>query len=675
MSTGTWYHYTATYDDSTGDAKLYVNGNLEDSATFLTGNLDYTSTYDAGAILGAIKRDIGDRYGDGNIDDVVIFDRVLSSSEIEDLYNYGFTTPSSTSNFTVSVTDMWDGTGVNNITVTINGTTYTNTTGNTVTTDILTNSTSLYDITVEAGDYFTENYTDYNVSSNLNAELAQNNITFETKEIITNNTLSSVNYTIDGETLSEFPLSNGTYNVTATKEGYYSITKEFNITILEEKTITLEGMYDNIINLSITDTEGNSVNTSWSNTILGSGSVINGSDTIQSLQGNNFSITLGGDDFFEETVNAVTDTNYTLIEKNLFSKNQIYINFKKLSDQTLITEQINYTITSDDISYEGTTTSGSMDNIVIDGNYKIIAESSTYKTTSYIFNIPSSPSGQNITLYLIEDSGLSDIEFIVIDNFDNEVKEAIVNIQQQINGTSYSLGQQYTDFTGSTVFQLDTEKEYNVIATKEGYDVFTGTFTPTSNSYTLRINDAGAEPQNSIFENIHFQTAYDYDNNTVNFTYFLNSADGSLQEYSVSTTYDGTVYSETVIDTPSGSIITLSIPYNVSVQNVFEVDYSFTTAGETYSWNETYTIIRMDSYDTDFSDFSAKTKVVIAVFVMVLLVAIGIVIGGIIGGHLGGIIGLGLLTLFQILNVATGVIGLVLIITIVVIMKRDGDMI
>src|SRR6056297_2240917 len=134
MSTGTWYHYTATYDDSTGDAKLYVNGNLEDSATFLTGNLDYTSTYDAGAILGAIKRDIGDRYGDGNIDDVVIFDRVLSSSEIEDLYNYGFTTPSSTSNFTVSVTDEWDSTDVNNITVTINGTNYTNNTGNTVTT-------------------------------------------------------------------------------------------------------------------------------------------------------------------------------------------------------------------------------------------------------------------------------------------------------------------------------------------------------------------------------------------------------------------------------------------------------------------------------------------------------------------------------------------------------------
>jgi len=661
-----WYHVVLTGDGSV--AEHYIDGVLVDSYSY-NSRTDGENLY-----IGSQSRD-GSDVGNfnGNIDDVAIWDRALSASEVSEIYNNGFT-PAVT-NFTVLVTDKWDSTDVNNITITINDTEYTNTTGNTVTTDILSNSTSLYDITVEANDYFTENYNDYNVSSNLNAELAQNKITFQTKEIITNNTLSGVNYTIDGQTLTEFPLSNGTYNVTASKDTYYSITQEFNVSILEEKIITIEGMYNNIINLSITDTEGADINTTWSNVVFGSGDVINGSAVIESLQGNNFTLFLGGGDYFIENVSAVTDSNYTLIEKSLFSKNQLYINFKQLSDQTTITDQVNYTIKSDDIEYSGSTTSGSVNLEAIDGNYLITAESSSYEDSTYILDIPSSPSEQNISIYMRSNEGLTPIQFLVIDNFDDEVENSIVNVQRLINGTSYSIGQKYTDFTGSTIFNLDQELEYIIIASKSGYDTFTGTVTPSSTSYTLRINEQGAEPQESIFENVYFDTGYSYDNTTINFTLFVTSSDSGLQQYSVETVYDGSNYREQVLDSPSGGLVTLSFPFNSSIQSEFDVDYSFTYNDQIYSWTENYVVVDIDKYETDFSDMTNKTKVVVATIVLLIMIAIGMAVGGVIGSYVGGIIGLGVLTFTSILSVGGGIVGLTIVIILISIMNRDGDII
>ena len=463
--------------------------------------------------------------------------------------------------------------------------------------------------------------------------------------------------------------------MTASKDTYYSITSEFTVTTLEERTITLEGMYNNIINLSITDTEGADINTTWSNVVFGSGDVINGSAVIESLQGNNFTLFLGGGDYFIENVSAVTDSNYTLIEKSLFSKNQLYINFKQLSDQNTITDQVNYTIKSDDIEYSGSTTSGSVNLEAIDGNYLITAESSSYEDSTYILDIPSSPSEQNISIYMRSNEGLTPIQFLVIDNFDDEVENSIVNVQRLINGTSYSIGQKYTDFTGSTIFNLDQELEYIIIASKSGYDTFTGTVTPSSTSYTLRINEQGAEPQESIFENVYFDTGYSYDNTTINFTLFVTSSDSGLQQYSVETVYDGSNYREQVLDSPSGGLVTLSFPFNSSIQSEFDVDYSFTYNNQIYSWTENYVVVDIDKYETDFSDMTNKTKVVVATIVLLIMIAIGMAVGGVIGSYVGGIIGLGVLTFTSILSVGGGIVGLTIVIILISIMNRDGDII
>ena len=79
MVTNTWYHIAVTFQEG-GAKKLYVNGEEEHSIT-TTGTLVQTTA----PML------IGDTSFPGvfTIDDILIYDRVISPSEIQTIYNYG----------------------------------------------------------------------------------------------------------------------------------------------------------------------------------------------------------------------------------------------------------------------------------------------------------------------------------------------------------------------------------------------------------------------------------------------------------------------------------------------------------------------------------------------------------------------------------------------------------
>jgi hypothetical protein len=74
---GSWHHIACTYDGTT--KKMYIDGNLDASQT-ATGTLG-TSTYNV--IIGGTERtDSLERSWNGKIDDVRIYSRALSHSEI-----------------------------------------------------------------------------------------------------------------------------------------------------------------------------------------------------------------------------------------------------------------------------------------------------------------------------------------------------------------------------------------------------------------------------------------------------------------------------------------------------------------------------------------------------------------------------------------------------------------
>lgn len=82
ISSGTWYFYAATYA-SNGDMELYLN----DANSQGTNNYSYTDSGTANQF--GYDSNSNGRYYDGLIDDPRIYDKVLSSTEVSDLYNTG----------------------------------------------------------------------------------------------------------------------------------------------------------------------------------------------------------------------------------------------------------------------------------------------------------------------------------------------------------------------------------------------------------------------------------------------------------------------------------------------------------------------------------------------------------------------------------------------------------
>ena len=87
--TGQIYHVVGTYDGS--NIRLYVNGVLKQTQA-LAGTIWTVATSNAFAIgrLGALSSD----YFDGRVDEVAVYNRALTLSEIQNHYTAGTTTPS-----------------------------------------------------------------------------------------------------------------------------------------------------------------------------------------------------------------------------------------------------------------------------------------------------------------------------------------------------------------------------------------------------------------------------------------------------------------------------------------------------------------------------------------------------------------------------------------------------
>jgi hypothetical protein len=86
LTLGQWYHLGYTYDGTSGQQALYVNG-----AAVASGNAGKSMSYDAHPLLlGAdIENGVPSYFLDGQIDEATIYNRALGANEIASIYNAG----------------------------------------------------------------------------------------------------------------------------------------------------------------------------------------------------------------------------------------------------------------------------------------------------------------------------------------------------------------------------------------------------------------------------------------------------------------------------------------------------------------------------------------------------------------------------------------------------------
>jgi hypothetical protein len=208
----TWYHVVLTWGSN--GKKIYINGNNEATSAGDTTIMSAGTASDF--YIGSTWT--GANYLEGIIDEIMVANTEITPSQVTTLYNGGsgfnpynpYTPTPSLGNYTITVVDEWDSSSINNVSITIDETTYINTTGNTIYTNITVNESLTYTINVTGENYQDRTFVNKNLSSDSSLELFPN--AFENFNLLTpqNNESRENNYNI---TWSEAN-SNGNYDVT-----------------------------------------------------------------------------------------------------------------------------------------------------------------------------------------------------------------------------------------------------------------------------------------------------------------------------------------------------------------------------------------------------------------------------------------------------------------------------
>ncbi|GAB3023603.1 CARDB domain-containing protein [Natronobiforma cellulositropha] len=258
LTEDTWYLITGTYDGST--ARIYVDGVEEGSVS--VSNLDHSGVSDLG-IGKNLERD--HRHFNASFDDVRIYDRPLSGTEVESLYQ---TTRNGTYTSAWRTTD--DGSpldvsrlGLENVSAVVDDSTHTVTA--TVESDVTGDGQvdEVSDpVTLEsASDYDLEGLTENSTRFRLRLDL-------ETTDPTTTPVVSRIDLTGDASQAAFFEVSeleappsvvqNETLSVNATVENVgdetatQTISYQFNETTVDTTTLTLDGNESQVVSFSHT---------------------------------------------------------------------------------------------------------------------------------------------------------------------------------------------------------------------------------------------------------------------------------------------------------------------------------------------------------------------------------------------------------------------------------------
>jgi len=612
-----WMHFVITmYENGSGD--IYKNGSLIEAHDFGTGSGITDDTWEFG-------RYVSDRNAlDGILDEIGIWNRTLTLSEVGELYNSGsglargaatatvtinlltpiddITTSDVGENFTASYsitpsffnfTNMtyylWNSTGGvfnNSVRVNITGT---------------SNTTNEYIDDFVLGDFEWNAWTCYENDSDFNCSWASSNYSFFVGASIDQERYNNVTY----ETSSETFITNLTLLPNAS---FYDAQLDYNGT-LHEGTITDLGSDKYLIStsLDIPLYTYSSFNWHWKLTYETSGGFVFQNLTTYTQNVSKINLSTAGcvlGDNLALNFSAYNEENLTRINGFSFDGTFEYWlgtgNIRKnfSVSNASIEDDIFFCISPNNLTYHSTA--------------QIQYEKEKFvKRSYYLVNTTLTNTTKSIGLYLLNSTRSTSFIINVIDSVRFPIEDAYLYIQRYYPGTGafHTIEMARTDESGNTIghFEAETE-EYKVIVFKDGqilYEsnkakVFCGE-TPCTLNYQTEATAPAVWEDIGDIPNLIWSLDYDEDTQVWTYTYvdtsgttnygrlFVYIDDGSKRtiicnnsDTSSAATltcnvsgYDGTIYAEAYISRSPEILTTLEYIIQKAVKAIFGMEGLF----------------------------------------------------------------------------------------------------
>ena len=595
-----WTHFAVMRNAVTGRALMYINGLLVNNVSSGSTNYDIT---DLLTICGN-SAGSGSYCNGTTIDEISFYKRALSDNEVNASYNSGngynpfnaSSTNITNTTFTFHSVGLYSNAGIYNVSITTpygNCTTFFGTNACTISTNASFNGTAYVPFNASktgywntSGSAIVNNTVEVNMASAVYSNIS-------VYSLITGDAVSppfnlSVNdggrnYTIN-ESLINIYLIAGPQNFTLTKTGWLPLTFTRNITALTNTTTNATGFYNSLLNItaknalintSIANFSINASNSSYST----QSNTTNGTLYIPWIQGIGAYLFIDADGYSYANTTLNISNSTPSYQFTLYTNNSINIMLYS-EDTGLSMSGTNVTIiTTGSGNYSSTnyTTTGTfyIDNLPEDVyTLKFLAENYTLRT--YTVTV-AGRSTQQLNAYLT--AATNTVIFTTRDALTGlTVEDVSITQYRIINSTLTPIETKTTDITGRAQFIYTYGYKYTFQVSKTGYDSKIFSLDPVLfSSYDISLDRTIVEQSSYSDVYIDFTPSYFVNNQTTNFSFLFNSANGVLSEYNLSVTYPGGTYNGTGLLANGQTFLTILNITGATLTSTVLINFTYAT--------------------------------------------------------------------------------------------------
>ncbi len=409
--------------------------------------------------------------------------------------------------FQVTASDNYTGSAINNFTVIL----WNSTTGNaeTVTTTNGTakfvgyDSPSNYSVNITSTHAFNLTIFDFDVSNNLGMSLYQSIITFEARELLSNDTINTftasdpVNSKSTTTGAAILFLTAGQYNITGVSGGFFNTTTNITVNPLDQFNATLsfgstnytvlaKEFFSNVSlqNFSVTVIAIDYPFTQTINTtsFAAGFTIVNGT----------YNVTVSASDFVSQT----QQIEITSVEQNdnffLLSQNSILITLIDEDTDEIIDDQtFNIDFRDSQLAFVDTTFTTANGTLFIQNlnpaTYIIEPFNANYDRRTYFVTIVGGEH-VNIDIRMLNNTDGKDVQITIIDfNSRNPIEGATVTVTKRINLSLVTVDQDISDATGITNFVMKATTQYTLLISHPNYITRTVGITPSADEFEIAL--------------------------------------------------------------------------------------------------------------------------------------------------------------------------------------------